>query len=117
MEDSSEDLDESDLMIVEEFNRIMDFYKQEKTFQVCDDEIFMDIFAFFLGRVSSWNQQFWLKKNSEMLLVMQENKKDNVNVNEGNKATETISEWLKTKLVHKLEANYQMLKYFMWNAL
>ena len=41
MEQSDDDLDESDLMIVEDFKRIMEFYNCETTFKVCDDETMM----------------------------------------------------------------------------
>ena len=37
-------------MIIEDLNTLMEFYNLEKTFQVCDAEIFMDIFRFFLKR-------------------------------------------------------------------
>ena len=44
------DLDESDIMMIEEFSRILNFYKKEKSIQSCDDGTFMDIFDFFASR-------------------------------------------------------------------
>ena len=38
LEESGEVLDESDLMIVGDFNCIMGFYKREKTIKICDDD-------------------------------------------------------------------------------
>ena len=43
-------LDESDLMIVGDFNCIMEFYKREKTIKICDDDSMMEIFRFFVDR-------------------------------------------------------------------
>ena len=50
MEESGDILDESDVMIVKDFKHIMEFYNQSKTFKVCADECFMDIFRFFIER-------------------------------------------------------------------
>ena len=50
MDISGEELDQSDLMIVENFKRITEFSNREKTFKVWDDEIMMDIFRFFVER-------------------------------------------------------------------
>ena len=50
MKDTTGELDESDIMMVEEFHRIYNFYKKEKTFFVSDDGTFMDIFNFFATR-------------------------------------------------------------------
>ena len=44
------DLNESDIMMIEEFSRILNFYKKEKSIQACDDGTFMDIFNFFAFR-------------------------------------------------------------------
>ena len=44
------ELDESDLMMMDEFQRILDFYKAEKTIQIKDDALYMDIFCFFISR-------------------------------------------------------------------
>ena len=52
LEDSGEVIDEGDNMIVEDFKRITEFYNREKTFKVCDDEIMMDIFRFFVERLN-----------------------------------------------------------------
>ena len=41
---------ESDIMMIEEFSRILNFYKKEKSIQACDDGTFMDIFKFFAFR-------------------------------------------------------------------
>ena len=48
MDESGDIWDGSDLMIVEDFKHIMEFYNQAKTCRVCDDECFMDIFRFFI---------------------------------------------------------------------
>jgi len=50
MDISDEELDRSDLMIVENFKRITEFYNREKTFKVCDNEIMKDILGFFVER-------------------------------------------------------------------
>ena len=41
------ELYESDVMMVEEFQKSLDLLKVEKSFYVTDDENFMDIFRFF----------------------------------------------------------------------
>ena len=51
MDESGDISDESDLMIVEDFKRIMEFYNQAKTFRVYDDECFMDISDFLLKEI------------------------------------------------------------------
>ena len=50
MDESGDELDEGDLMIVEDLKHIGKFCNQEKAIQVCDDDCFMDIFNFFRGR-------------------------------------------------------------------
>ena len=52
MKDTTGELDESDIMTVEEFHRIFNFYKKEKTIHVDDAGMFnnMDIFGFFASR-------------------------------------------------------------------
>ena len=50
MDESGDALDESNLMIVEEFKRIMEFYNQVQKVRVCDYDCFMDLFRFFIGR-------------------------------------------------------------------
>ena len=50
LEESGEVLDESDLMIIGDFNCIMEFYKREKTIKICDDDSMMEIFRFFVER-------------------------------------------------------------------
>ena len=49
IEDRRVELDESDIMMVREFQKILNFYKKEKTVCVCY-ETFMDIFNFFATR-------------------------------------------------------------------
>ena len=49
-EESRSELDESDIMMMDEFQRILDFYKAEKTMLVKDDGLYMDIFNFFASR-------------------------------------------------------------------
>ena len=49
-EESRSELDESDIMMMDEFKRILDFYKAEKTMLVKDDSLYMDIFNFFASR-------------------------------------------------------------------
>ena len=50
-EQSGEELDQSDLMIVEDFKRLMEFYNRARTFKVSDDETMMDIFRFFIEKI------------------------------------------------------------------
>ena len=50
MKETSGELDESDLMMVEEFHKIFNFYKKEKTISVSDDNMLMDVFCFFVSR-------------------------------------------------------------------
>ena len=49
-EECRSELDESDLMMMEDFQKIFNFYTMEKTFHVQDDWLFMDIFNFFVSR-------------------------------------------------------------------
>ena len=50
MKETSGELDESDLMMVEEFHKMFNFYKKEKTISVSDDNNLMDVFCFFVSR-------------------------------------------------------------------
>ena len=45
------ELDESDLMMMDEFKRILDFYKAEKTIRIKDDAIYMS---------ASFHQEIWI---------------------------------------------------------
>ena len=51
MEESADILNESDLMIVEDFRHIMEFYNHTKTYKVSDDECVMDIFRYLLKQI------------------------------------------------------------------
>ena len=62
---SRDDLDESDVMhmMIEEFSRILNFYKKEKSIQACDDGTFMDIFNFFASRDMDLEATFFAEKH------------------------------------------------------
>ena len=48
LEESGEVLDESDLMILGDFNCILELYTRDKTIKICDDHSMMEIFRFFV---------------------------------------------------------------------
>ena len=90
LEQSGESLDQSDLMIVEDFTRLLEFYNREKTFKVCDDEIMMDIFEFFIDRDLMLEATILAEK--ELSSNIQEEREIQVpqEINEGNEDTEII---------------------------
>ena len=49
LKDNTGELDESDIMMVEEFHRIFNFYKKEKTIHISDDSTLMDLEATILA--------------------------------------------------------------------
>ena len=63
LEQSGEVLDESDVMIVEDFKRLMEFYNRERTFKVCDDETMMDIFKIFIDKDLMFEATLLAEKN------------------------------------------------------
>ena len=90
LEQSGEELDQSDLMIVEDFKRLMEFYNRERTFKVSDDETMMDIFRFFIEKDLMFEATLLAEK--ELASNVQEEGEVNVNqdANEGNEDTEVI---------------------------
>ena len=96
MEQSGDELDESDLMIVEDFKNIMEFYNPEKTFKVCDDESMMDIFRFFVERNLMFEAMLLAEK--ELTRNVQEEVKDNNDANERNEDTEVIDRMVEDEI-------------------
>ena len=43
-------LDDSDRMRIEDFNSLMNFYLKTSTLRVVDEEIIMELFAYFINR-------------------------------------------------------------------
>ena len=104
MDESPDVLDESDLMIVEDFKHIMEFYNQAKTFRVCDDECFMDIFQFSIERDMILKATIIAEKELADANREEEAKNDNAAINERNKHTEAIER------VEEAEIDAQTLK-------
>ena len=75
-------------MIVEDFKRIMEFYYRQKTFKVCDDEIMMDIFRFFIDRDLIFEAPLLAEK--QLTSNVLEEERYNADVTEGNEDTEVI---------------------------
>ena len=90
LEISGEELDRSDIMIVEDFKRIMEFYNHEKTFKVCDDETMMEIFRFFIDRDIMFEATLLAEKELASNTREEGEVKDNSDINEGNEDTEVI---------------------------
>ena len=90
MEESGEELDESDLMIIGDFNCILDFYKREKTIKICNDDAMMEIFRFFVERDIMFEATLLAER--ELAQNSQEEKnnseeKEKSDANEGNEDT------------------------------
>ena len=98
MEDSGEVLDESDIMIVEDFKRVMEFYNQFKTFKVCDDECFMDIFRFFVERDLMFEATLLAEKELTNNVQEEGELKDNNDANERNEDTEVIDRMVEEEI-------------------
>ena len=98
MDISGEELDRSDLMIVEDFKRITEFYNREKTFKVCDDEIMMDIFRFFVERDLMFEATLLAEKELATNIQEEGEVKDNSDINEGNEDTEVIDTMVEDEL-------------------
>ena len=90
METSGEELDRSDIMIVEDFERVREFYNQEKTFKMCDDETMMDIFRFFVDRDIMLEATILAEKELAANTREEGEVKDNSEINVGNEDTEII---------------------------
>ena len=43
-------LDDSDRMRIEDFNSLMNFYLKTSTLKVVDEEVIMELFAYFMNR-------------------------------------------------------------------
>ena len=111
MDESNEDLNESDVVIVEEFNRILSFYNQEKN-QVSDKDCFMDIFSFFTGRYMILEATIQAEKELGSVTHEEEAEKDNTIGNEGNEDTAVID-----RMVEELGKSFQVQKSFIWIAI
>ena len=77
-------------MIVEDFKRLMEFYNQEKTFKVCDDETMMDIFKFFIDKDLMFEATLLAEKELTSNVQEERETDENQEVNEGNEDTEVI---------------------------
>ena len=69
-EDCRFELDESDLMMMDEFQKIFNFYKVEKTFYVQDDWLFMDIFNIFASRYVDLEATILAEKELEVASIV-----------------------------------------------
>ena len=96
MEESGDILDESDLMVVEDFKRIMEFYNCEKKIRICDDEYMMDIFRFFIERDLMFEATLLAEK--ELASNVQE-ENDNTDAHERNKETEVIDRMVEDEII------------------
>ena len=80
------------------FKRITEFYNREKTLKVCDDEIMMDIFRFFVERDLMFKATLLTEKELATNIQEEGEVKDNSDINEGNKDTEVIDKMVEDEL-------------------
>ena len=43
-------LDDGDIMRLEDFNMLMEFYNNNKTLKVSDEDLILEVFKYFVGR-------------------------------------------------------------------
>ena len=98
LEDSGEILDEGDNMIVQDFKQLMEFYNHNKTFKVCDDECFMDIFRFYIDRDMMLEATILAERELAIANREEETKVEVPTVNERNKETEIIDRMIEEEI-------------------
>ena len=85
-------------MSVEDFKRIMEFYNQSKTFKVCEDECFMDIFRFFIERDVMLEPTILAEKELADANREEETKNEIPAINERNDDTEVIDRMIEDEI-------------------